>query len=375
MAGLALMLERLEHGDNGALVGLIHKGLDLVALEGLHQSLDGGIVLVALLDGQHVDVSLGGLAVGGLNGQSVGNLQAGVDGIVAVDDGHIHIAQTDGQLAGFQLHDVQILGVLGDVGLGGGDAGTLLQGDQALLLEQEQGAGLVGGVVGHGDLSAVSQLVDAGGLAGIQAEGLVVNLSGADQVGAVADVELVHVGDVLEVVGVQLTALHRQVGLDVVVELHDLQGDALLSQDALGYLQDLSVGGGSGADLNGGALQRGGVLHSGGLGVAGGGLGITGGGVGGAGVAAAAAGQQAERQSAGQEQRDKLLHGTFLLFILTGVTQIRVQKNALEECSRTRAFRFVVPPCFTSASRQGPYGVQSYSCALTGAPVAAYTKR
>ena len=31
----------------------------------------------------------------------------------------------------------------------------------------------------------------------------------------------------------------------------------------------------------------------------------------------------------------------------------------------------MVPPCFTPASRQGPYGVQSYSCALTGAPVAA----
>ena len=32
----------------------------------------------------------------------------------------------------------------------------------------------------------------------------------------------------------------------------------------------------------------------------------------------------------------------------------------------------MVPPCFASASRQGPYGVQTYSCAFTGAPVAAY---
>ena len=31
----------------------------------------------------------------------------------------------------------------------------------------------------------------------------------------------------------------------------------------------------------------------------------------------------------------------------------------------------MVPPCFTRASRQGPYGVQPYSCAFTGAPVAA----
>lgn len=31
----------------------------------------------------------------------------------------------------------------------------------------------------------------------------------------------------------------------------------------------------------------------------------------------------------------------------------------------------MVPPCFTPASRQGPYGVLAYSRALTGAPVAA----
>ena len=34
----------------------------------------------------------------------------------------------------------------------------------------------------------------------------------------------------------------------------------------------------------------------------------------------------------------------------------------------------MVPPCFTQASRRGPYGVQPYSCALTGAPVAACTE-
>ena len=63
-----------------------------------------------------------------------------------------------------------------------------------------------------------------------------------------------------------------------------------------------------------------------------------------------------------------MVHFSFLQF-----TQNRAQKNALESTSRTRAFRFVVPPCFTPASRQGPYGVRTYSCALTGAPVAAYT--
>ena len=41
---------------------------------------------------------------------------------------------------------------------------------------------------------------------------------------------------------------------------------------------------------------------------------------------------------------------------------------------KDESFRFVVPPCFTRASRRGPYGVQPYSSAMTGAPVAAYTR-
>ncbi len=58
------------------------------------------------------------------------DLQAGVDGVVAVDDGHVHVGQAHGELTGFQLNDVQVLGVLRDVGLGGGDAGALLEGDE-----------------------------------------------------------------------------------------------------------------------------------------------------------------------------------------------------------------------------------------------------
>ena len=138
----------LEYGDHGAVVGLINEILDLLALEGLHQGLDGGLVLPALLDGEHIGVGGARLAVGSLNGQGVGHLQPGVDGVVAVDDGHIHVRQTHRQLAGLQLHDVQVLGVLGDIRLGGGKAGALLEGDQPLLLQQEglitlkEGAGL-----------------------------------------------------------------------------------------------------------------------------------------------------------------------------------------------------------------------------------------
>ena len=148
----------LEHGHHGAGPGLLHEGLDLVGLEGGHQSLDGGVVLPALLDGQHVHIGLGGLAVGGLDSQGVGGVQTGLKGVVAVDDGQVQAVQGAGQLGGLQLLDLQVLGVLSDVQLGGGQAYALLQGDEALLLEQEQGAALVGGVVGHAHLGAVGQM-------------------------------------------------------------------------------------------------------------------------------------------------------------------------------------------------------------------------
>ena len=75
--------------------------------------------------------------------------------------------------------------------------------------------------------------------------------AGAHQVGAVVGVEAVHVGDVLEVVGVQLTLLHGGVGHDVVIKLRDFQGVALFGQDFLGHFQDFGVGGGGGAHLDG----------------------------------------------------------------------------------------------------------------------------
>ena len=130
---------------------------------------------------------------------------------------------------------------------------------------------------------------------------------GADQVGAVAGVELVHVGDMLEVVGVQVAVLHRGVGLNVVVEDRDLQGDALLGQQLLDHLQDLGVGRGRGSYLKNGTFQAAGLGRAGlrrGR--------LRGGGSGGAAVAAA--GQQAERQHAGEEQRDKFFHVAFSFF-------------------------------------------------------------
>ena len=144
---------------------------------------DGLAVLVALLDGHDVGVGLGGSAVVGLHGQGVGDLQTGVNGIVAVDNGHVHVLQGGGQQPGLQLLDLEVLGVVHDILDRGLQAGILGQGDETLLLEEQQGAAAVGGVVGDGDLRAVGQSVQRSGLAGVEAEGLIVDGAGADQVG------------------------------------------------------------------------------------------------------------------------------------------------------------------------------------------------
>ena len=139
----------LHHGDHRAGVPLSDEVGHLLALQSGLQSQGLGGGLVALLDGQDVGVS-GGAA---LDQQGViHGVQAGVDGVVAVDHGVVHVGQQVGQLGGLSLHDLYIVRVLHDVVLGGGDACAVLQLDDAVLLQQQQGAGLVGGVVGNADL-------------------------------------------------------------------------------------------------------------------------------------------------------------------------------------------------------------------------------
>ena len=114
------------------------------------------------------------------------------------------------------------------------------------------------------------------------------DLSHADQMGAMLGVEVVHVGDVLEVVGIIFAGLHRLVGNVVVVILHDLQGDALLSQDGRHLFQNFRVGSGGGAHLEGDGIA--------------------------AFVIAAAAGQQGQAGRAGQRQgKNFLFHSCKLL--------------------------------------------------------------
>src|SRR5690606_32241821 len=137
--------------------------------------------------------------------------------------------------------DLDALGVLGDVLGGGGDAGAFLQADHACLVQQQQGAAAVGGVVGDHHGGAVGQVVQRLVLAGVGAEGFDVHAGHADQLGALALVELIEVRLVLEEVGVQALLGDLNVGLHVVGEDLHLEVDALFGQRRLDELENLGV--------------------------------------------------------------------------------------------------------------------------------------
>ena len=146
--------------DHGAGILLDDEVSHLLALQSSLQSQDLGQVLIAFLDAE--DVAVGG--GGALDGQSIlQGIEAGVDGVVGVDDGVVHILPHIGQLCGLSLYDLHIVGIFHDVILGGGDAGAVLELDNALLLQQQQSTGLVGGVVGNGDLNDSGILLAAAG--------------------------------------------------------------------------------------------------------------------------------------------------------------------------------------------------------------------
>src|SRR5699024_983099 len=141
----------LHHRHHRAAVLLQHKVLHLLAFQRGGQGLDAGVVFVALFADQHVDVA-GGAVV---RGQGLGHgVQPGGDGVVGVDDGVVLVLQDVGHLGSLHLVDGDVEGVVRDVVLGGGDAGPFLQGEEAVLFQQLEGAGRIGGVVGDGHVAA-----------------------------------------------------------------------------------------------------------------------------------------------------------------------------------------------------------------------------
>ena len=71
---------------------------------------------------------------------SCGGVQAGAQGVVGVDDGQIHVRKHAGDGGGLQLLELQILGIVHNVVGSGGQVGAVVQGNQALGLQQQEGA-------------------------------------------------------------------------------------------------------------------------------------------------------------------------------------------------------------------------------------------
>ena len=139
-----------------------------------------------------------------------------------------------------------------------------------------------------------------GALAGVNAHGLIVQLCHGHQMGTMLGVVVLHVGGVLEVVGVVLPLFHSGVGDHIVAIFHDFQGNALFLQGFDHLLEDFGVGGGGSAHPQGDGL----AVVGGFVGLA---LFLSGGGGG-------AAGGQAQSHGQGQEQCKDLFHvGCFLL--------------------------------------------------------------
>ena len=115
-------------------------------------------------------------------------------------------------------------------------------------MEQQQRAGFVGRIVGHGDGRAIGDVAQVSALAGVDAQGLEVNRTGGNQIGAVVLVEVEQIGQMLEVVRIQIARFQCLVGQDVVGELFDLKLNALLGEEGLDGLENLGMGSGRRAD-------------------------------------------------------------------------------------------------------------------------------
>jgi len=71
-----------------------------------------------------------------------------------------------------------------------------------------------------------------------------------NQVGFVFCIEVVKIGLVLKIIGIQIAGIQCQIGLDIVGKLFDLQLISLFCQNFLDNCQNLGMGCDAGADHN-----------------------------------------------------------------------------------------------------------------------------
>src|SRR5690606_30114106 len=161
--------------------------------------------------------------------------------IVGIDESNVHIGQNARQRGRFQLAELQLLGIVDHISGRRQNVGRILQLDQALGLQQEQGARAVGWIVGQCHLRAFLQVLDVLDLGGIRAERLDVHQPDAYQSRLVFFVERIQIRLVLEEIDVDLAIRYLLVRLHIIGEYLDVELHALLGQDRLDQLEQLRM--------------------------------------------------------------------------------------------------------------------------------------
>ncbi|MNS81594.1 hypothetical protein D3C72_1153080 [compost metagenome] len=158
-------------------------------------------------------------------------LEARGDGEVAVDDGELRVIERARQVRRIQRQQLDLLGVLGQIELRHAQrihAGLEL--DQTRLLQQQQAAREVARIIGQRHLVALFQIGQRFALLAVHPHRCDRALHQRRQIKLAVALELVEIYLVLEEIGVQRAIGQCQIGLHIVIELHQLDLVALFLQ-------------------------------------------------------------------------------------------------------------------------------------------------
>ena len=169
--GLRNVVNDGEHGHDGARIGARDEVGNLLALQRSEQSFGLGRLLVAGADSNDVAVFLSGLRIGALSSESGRGVEARAQSVVAVDHRGVNVGKRARNACGFGFNELDVVGVFLDVVGGSRKARAVVEREQALVLQQQKRASLVGGVGRNGNLMLRGRRPAAGECHGEHARG------------------------------------------------------------------------------------------------------------------------------------------------------------------------------------------------------------
>ena len=169
--GLRNVVNDGEHGHDGARIGARDEVGNLLALQRSEQSFGLGRLLVAGANGNDVAVFLSCLGVGALSSECGRRVKARAQSVVAVDHRSVNIGKRAGNARGFRFDELDVIGVFFDVVGGSREARAVVEREQALVLQQQKRASLVGSVGRNGNLMLRGRRPAAGECHGEHARG------------------------------------------------------------------------------------------------------------------------------------------------------------------------------------------------------------